>query len=238
MVTMTPAIPAPKPIDDLFAHLPKSNSVEYRKGQVIYSAVQPSDRVYLVTQGFVMVSRILSDGKQVVMDFCPPSDIFGESVLVTCSSNVEQAVALENSQVMSWTPAEIVHGVKGQTRLGLALLHVLAQRESELTWRIKSLAMDTIRLRVARSLIRLASRLGTRREDGSTHLPPLTHKILSQYVGSTREIVTHHMTEFRKLGYLRYSRSGIVIYREGLLEWLNHNSPGGAQGDAPAGWAG
>jgi len=225
MVTMTSAIAAPERIDDLFAHLPKSDSVEYRKGQVIYSAVQPLERVYLVTQGMVMVSRILKDGKQVVMDFCQPSDIFGESVLVTPSSNVEQAVALENSRVMSWTPAEIVHSVKGQTRLGLALLHVLAQRESELTWRIRSLAVDTIHLRVARSLIRLASRIGARQEDGSTRLPRLTHKTLSQYIGSTREIVTHHMTEFRKQGYLSYSQSGIMIYREALQEWLNHNAP-------------
>ena len=223
---MTPAVQAPKPIDDPLSHLPKSNAVEYRKGQVIYSAIQPSDRVYLVTQGKVMVSRILREDKQVVMDICQPADIFGESSLVSSGSQSEQAVALENTRLMSWTPAEIVDGVTRQTRLGMALLHLLAQRESELTWRMESLAVDTIHLRVARSLIRLASRLGTRQEDGALHMPPLTHKMLSQYVGSTREIVTHHMTEFRKLGYLNYSRSGIVIYREALLEWLQRNSLG------------
>ncbi len=103
---------------------------------------------------------------------------------------------------------------------------MLAQREAELTWRMQSLAIDTIHLRVARSLLRLAARLGTVREDGSVQLPPLTHKVLSQFVGSTREIVTHHMTEFRKLGYLHYSRTGIVIYRDALLEWVQRNSPG------------
>jgi CRP/FNR family transcriptional regulator, cyclic AMP receptor protein len=141
-------------------------------------------------------------------------------------SQSEQAVALENTRVISWTPAEIVDSVTRQTRLGMALLHVLAQRESELTWRMESLAVDTIHLRVARSLLRLASRLGVRQDDGTVHMPPLTHKMLSQYVGSTREIVTHHMTEFRKLGYLNYSRTGIVVYREALQEWLQRNSPG------------
>src|SRR5579872_6946677 len=222
---MTPAVQAPKPIDDPLAHLPKSSSVEYRKGQMIYNAVQPADRVYLVTQGKVMVSRILSDDKHVVMDICQPSDFFGEGSLVNSRSQSEEAVALENSRVMSWSPVEIVDSVTRQTRLGMALLHVLAQRESELTWRMESLAVDTIHLRVARSLLRLASRLGVRQEDGTVHMPPLTHKMLSQYVGSTREIVTHHMTEFRKLGYLSYSQSGIMIYREALQEWLNHNAP-------------
>jgi CRP-like cAMP-binding protein len=51
----------------------------------------------------------------------------------------------------------------------------------------------------------------------------LTHELLSQYVGTSREIVTHHMTHFRRLGYLRYSRKGIVLYPEAFREWLNRN---------------
>jgi CRP-like cAMP-binding protein len=160
------------------------------------------------------------------MDICQPPEIFGETALVNCFAQYEQAMALENTKVMSWTAAEVVDSVTRQTRLGMALLQTLAQRESELTWRMQSLAIDTIHLRVARSLIRLADRLGTVREDGSVQLPPLTHKVLSQFVGSTREIVTHHMTEFRKLGYLNYSRTGIVIYRDTLMEWVQRNSPG------------
>src|SRR5215469_14494412 len=127
---------------------------------------------------------------------------------------------------MSWTASDIVDSVTRQTRLGIGLLQALARRESELTWRMQSLAIDTIHLRVARSLIRLSGRIGKVREDGSVHLPPLTHKMLSQFVGSTREIVTHHMTEFRKLGYLNYSRAGIIIYRDALMEWVQRNSPG------------
>ena len=223
---MTPAVREAKPVDDPFAHLPHSNEAEYRKGQVIYSAVRPSGRVYLVTQGKVMVSRILDEDKQVVIDICQASDFFGESSLVSSASLSEQAVALEKTQVRSWTPQEIVENVTRETRLGMALLQVLACRESELTWRMESLAVDTIHLRVARSLIRLAGRMGTRQEDGTVRMPPLTHKTLSQYVGSTREIVTHHMAEFRRLGYLSYSRNGIVIHREALQEWLNRSAPG------------
>lgn len=223
---MTIALPRENRSDDPLAHLPKANVMEYRKGQTIFSSTQPSERVYLVTEGKVMVSRMINDDKQVVMDICQPPEIFGENILVNCSSQYEQAVALENTKLMSWTAADIIDSVTRQTRLGMALLQALAQRESELTWRMQSLAIDTIHLRVARSLIRLAGRLGTVREDGAMQLPPLTHKVISQFVGSTREIVTHHMTEFRKLGYLNYSRTGIVIYKDALMEWVQRNSPG------------
>jgi CRP-like cAMP-binding protein len=52
------------------------------------------------------------------------------------------------------------------------------------------------------------------------HMAPLTHELLSQYVGTSREIVTHYMNQFRKQGYLRYSRKGIVLYRDALQDWL------------------
>ena len=223
---MAIAAPQEKPIQIALGQLPKSHVAEYRKGELIYSVRQPPDRVYLVTDGTVMVSRIVNDEKQVVMDICQPPEIFGESALINSVARDEQALALENTKVMSWTATEIVDNVTRQTRLGMSLLQMLAVRESELTWRMESLAVDTIHLRVARSLIRLSGRLGTAQSDGSVRMPPLTHKLLSQYVGSTREIVTHHMTEFRKMGYLTYSRSGIVVYREALMEWLQRNSPG------------
>jgi CRP-like cAMP-binding protein len=127
---MTAERQATQPIDDPFAHLPKSNTAEYRRGETIYSAIQPSARVYLVTQGKVMVTRVVSEDKRVVMEICQASDIFGESSLVNGGGRAEQAVALENTRVMSWTPQEIVDCVTRQTRLGMALLQALAEGES------------------------------------------------------------------------------------------------------------
>ena len=49
---------------------------------------------------------------------------------------------------------------------------------------------------------------------------PFTHVLLSQYVGTSREIVTHYMNQFRRQGYLRYSRKGILLHRDALKEWL------------------
>jgi CRP-like cAMP-binding protein len=52
---------------------------------------------------------------------------------------------------------------------------------------------------------------------------PLTHELLSQYIGTSREIVTLRMKQFRRRGYLQYSRKGIILYRDLLREWLRQN---------------
>jgi CRP-like cAMP-binding protein len=43
-------------------------------------------------------------------------------------------------------------------------------------------------------------------------------------VGTSREIVTHYMNQFRRQGYLRYSRKGIILYHDAFKEWLHQES--------------
>jgi len=81
--------------------------------------------------------------------------------------------------------------------------------------------VDNIARRLARSLLRFAERLGTQGQDGTVSMPPFTHELLAQYVGTSREIVTHYMSQFRRQGLLRYSRAGITINRASLTVWLD-----------------
>jgi CRP-like cAMP-binding protein len=84
--------------------------------------------------------------------------------------------------------------------------------------------VDNIARRLARSLIRFSERLGVVEEDGSVRMTPFTHELLSQYVGTSREIVTHYMNHFRRQGYLKYSRKGIVLYRDAFRDWLRQSA--------------
>jgi CRP-like cAMP-binding protein len=65
---------------------------------------------------------------------------------------------------------------------------------------------------VALALIRFSERFGTKAEDGSICMPAFTHQEISQYVGTTREVVTHYMVEFRRRGFIKYSRREVTLY--------------------------
>jgi CRP/FNR family transcriptional regulator, cyclic AMP receptor protein len=214
----------PKPLEDPLAHLPCSTIVEYRKGQIIYSQDQPSTTLYLVIDGKVKVSRVADDGHQVVVDIYQSDEFFGESAFLNLPHRCEQATALENTKLMTWTTAEIEDIATKRPRLAVALLQILVQRTVDFTHRIESFSLDNIARRLARSLIRFSERLGTAETDGSVRMAPFTHELLSQYVGTSREIVTHYMNQFRRQGYLRYSRKGIILYRDAFKDWLRQGA--------------
>lgn len=208
------------PLEDPLAHLPCSSVLQYNKGQVIYDRNQPSNSIYLVIEGKVKVSRLTNDGQEVVVDIYRSDDFFGESAFLRLDQRSEEARAFEESKLMAWTTAEIDALSVKQPRLAVALLQVLAQRNIELTSRIESFSTDDISHRLARTLLRLGKRMGTTEHDGTLRMMPLTHEVLSQYVGTSREVVTLHMNRFRRQGFLRYSRKSTILYLTAFQDWL------------------
>jgi CRP/FNR family transcriptional regulator len=220
-IAASPAVVAPqRALEDPLAHLPCSTILEYKKGQIIYNQDQPSTSIHLEIDGKVKVCRLADDGRQVVVDIYQPDEFFGESAFLGLAQRTEVAVALENTKVMTWTTNEIEEITMKRPKLAIALLQLLVQRSMDFGYRIESFSVDNIARRLARTLIRFSERLGSKNDDGSVQMIPFTHELLSQYVGTSREIVTHYMNQFRRQGYLRYSRKGIMLYRDALREWL------------------
>jgi CRP/FNR family transcriptional regulator, cyclic AMP receptor protein len=216
-------------IEDVLSHLPVSATTEYSKGQMIYGPDHSSKSLYLVVAGKVGISQIAEDGTEVLLEIFRPEELFGESAFLDCPRRSERATAIEKVSLMMWAISDMEELVMKRPRLAVALLQILAQRNAELTRRIESLTIDTIERRLARSLLRLSERLGTPEEDGSVRMMPFTHEMLSRYVGTSREIVTQHMSRFRKQGHVIYSRHGILLYRDSLKTLLDRSGSASAQ---------
>lgn len=220
-----------RPLLDPLAFLPCSPVTKYKPGQTIYTPNNPSSQFFLIVEGRVKVSRI-SSGSEVVLDVYQTDEFFGESALVGWDNRVERAVAIEYTRVMRWSRDEIEENTMQRPKLALALLQLMARRTEEFECRIQSFSGESVTRRLTRALTRFAARFGTTGEEGNVSMPALTHELLSKYVGTSREIVTHHMNQFRRDGYLEYSRDAISLYPHAISEWYTGSIPGG---DLPSG---
>jgi CRP/FNR family transcriptional regulator len=204
------------PLEAVLAYLPVSSTTHYQKGETIYDPDHPSKSIYLVATGKVEISEVGENGRDVLMEILRPDELFGEAVFFDVPHRSERATVLESATLMSWTDLDIEDLIMKQPRLAIGLLQALTQRNAELTRRIKSSLFDNIGVRLAHSLIHFSERLGTREENGSVRLMPLTHELLSRHVGASRALVTHHMNRLREQGYLSYSRQGILVFCSAL----------------------
>jgi CRP/FNR family cyclic AMP-dependent transcriptional regulator len=208
-------------VQDPLMYLPCAPILEYRRGSCIYAQDEPSSGLYLIIAGTVKVCRVTDEGCESVTDIYIQDEFFGESALLGSAGSREMAVALETTKVMRWTTHEIGEMLVKRPQLAIALTRVFAQRSIDFAQRIESLATDAVAPRLARTLIRLADRFGERRPDGSEQVTfPLTHQLLAQYVGTSRELVTQNMVIFRRRGCVVYSRAGFSLYRDVMQRWL------------------
>jgi len=207
-------------MEDALMYLPRKGVNEFSKGVTIFDESNPSRSLHLVVQGRVKFATPLDSGAQTVVDIFTTDDFFGESALLGSARRVERATALDKVTLMSWDSIEIEEQVQRQPRLGIALMQMLVKRTLDYEERIQSFALDKTPDRIAGSLLRFASRLGTQNDEGWVRIPPLTHQLISEYVGTSREIVTFQLNQLRQKGYLRYSRQGIQVSTEPLRNYL------------------
>jgi len=225
MASTTASLESMERMEDVLAHLPATTTTSYGRNRMIYGPGTSSRSIYLVITGTVGISQVAEDGKEVLLEIVRPDELFGESAFLDVSRRSEHATTLQNATVMSWAVSEMEELVMRRPRLALALLQMLAQRNAEFRRRIESLSRDSIERRLARSLLHLSERHGTLAEDGSVRIMPLSHDLLGRYVGTSREVITHHMNQFRKRGCVSYSRQCILLHRDSLIASLAAPAP-------------
>ncbi len=202
-------------LEDPLAYLPVSAIGEFRKGEVIYGPGSPPAGIYVVLAGHVKVCRQAEDGQQVVVDVYQSDEFFGESALLG-TPPTELAAALDSVRVMSWKTKDIQELSLRRPELCFALLQLSVARSVEFGNRIQSFSLENIERRLARALLRFSGRLGSPTDNDGRQMISLTHEFIAQYVGTSREIVTHYMNTLRRKRCLDYSRKSIVVYEKTL----------------------
>ncbi len=219
------SLPVAAAWDDPLDILPRRKPQDFSKDQMVYSAHDRAESFFLVVDGFVKLSRFGESGKEIVIDFCARDSFFGESCLLGSPYRGETAVAQEDTSIMEWTTSDLHSILIRLPELGPSLLRVLARKLRHADARIESLATDPIGQRLIKALLRLADELGEPNGRSTIHIMPVTHELLARYVGTSREIITQHMSQFRRKGLVRYSRAGIEFDPAELRSLIGDHFP-------------
>ena len=121
---------------------------------------------------------------------------------------------------MAWSVADLRRLMGRTPTLGPALLRVVARKLADANERVESFCLDPINRRLVKALLRLGARSGQVSDTPLLHVPPVTHEQLARYVGTSREIVTQYMNQFRRDQLLKYSRRGLELDLEALRQYL------------------
>lgn len=217
---MTPARIPTIEIEDPLAYLPHRPVIEVRRDAVIYEQADQATGLYLLLRGRVALARQTLGESEVILDVLGKDQLFGFGGLLHLDHRIERAIALEPCSIMFWAADDILQQIDREPRLGIALIQSVISRIADDLSRIQALSGQTTPERLVHTLLLFGERFGRNDYDGSTELPHLTHKLLSDCIGTSREVVTAQMNRLRRKGYLTYSRRGTRLHCETIRDAL------------------
>jgi CRP/FNR family transcriptional regulator, cyclic AMP receptor protein len=201
---------------DPLAYLHKAPIVHFAKGDVIFDTRIAPARLLLVLSGRVAVFHSDQNGRELLLRIAQADALCGESALAPGVPLLQRAVALRDTEVMTWSPAELEVQILREPQLGSALMEEMCARLKSFRERIFGLAVLNNRARLIFTLLDLAETIGEVTPEGAIRVTGLTHQLIADFTATSREIVTMDLNRLRKRGAISYSRRYLDISRRAL----------------------
>jgi CRP/FNR family cyclic AMP-dependent transcriptional regulator len=185
--------------------------IDVRRGEIIFHEGEPGDSLYIVVSGKIKLGRRAADGRQNLIALMGPSDMVGELSLFDPGPRTATATAVVDARLARLHKQSLRPWLANRPEIAEQLLRVLARRLRRTNDALADLIFTDVPGRVAKNLLQMASRFGTR--DGGvlrvTH--DLTQEELAQLVGASRETVNKALADFASRGWLRLDGKSVII---------------------------
>ncbi len=183
----------------------------YMRGEVIFHQGDVGTSLLIVRKGQVAIRLSSPEGKEVILALLDRGDFFGELALLDGEPRSTDAVAREETDVLSLQREDFQRFLDTRPQLAQGLLTALTR----LVRRVTRLVHDTnfldARTRLVRVLLDLAQQQGQPGAEGVVIAQKLTQSELANLCGLTRESANKWLRFFVREGLLSYEGGQITL---------------------------
>ncbi len=126
---------------------------QYDTGQVVFLEGEQDVALYIVRSGWLKAVKTSLDGREQILHFIGPGEVFNAIGVFVESTNPATVIALEPATVWSIQQNVILKLLDHHPELGRVVIQRLAERVQQLIHMVEDLSLRTIEARLARYLI-------------------------------------------------------------------------------------
>ncbi len=183
----------------------------FSKESVILMEDEDGSAMFFIVSGKVKVSRISSDGKEVILTALGKSDFFGEMSILDGLSRSATVVAIEDSELFIIQRNHFLDLITKHPEISIPLLQELTGRLRNADMRIKSLSLKDAEGKVAAVILQLADTEGVVRK-GIVEIDKLPlQQDLANMAGTSRETISRTLHAFAKKELIEIDGSKLRI---------------------------
>ena len=172
---------------------------------------------YIVAEGRIKVLKHSSSGKEFVIAFFGPGEVFGEVAVFESKPYPASAQAVAKTRVVGIRRADFLTFLASRPQVALSIINVLGERLRDAQSRLRDLAAERVEQRLASVLLMLSSKLGL--------TLPFTRQEIADMVGTTTETAIRILSQLRERGIVSSTRGKIIIRDKEKLRLLSEGPP-------------
>ncbi len=175
------------------------------------------DWLYVVAEGKVKILKHSSSGREFIIAFFGPGEMFGEVAVFENKPYPASAQAVTETKVIGIRREEFLSFLANRPQIALRIINVLGERLRDAQGRLRDFAGERVEQRLASTLLMLSAKLGI--------TLPFTRQEIADMVGTSTETVIRVMSHLKDRGIIRSTRGKVIILDEEKLRLLSEGPP-------------
>ena len=172
---------------------------------------------YIIAEGEVKVLKHSSLGKEFIIAFFGPSEMFGEVAVFENKPYPASAQAVVETRVVGIKTDEFLFFLANRPQIALKIINVLAGRLRDAQGRLRDFAGERVEQRLASVLLMLSAKLGL--------TLPFTRQEIADMSGTTTETAIRVMSHLKDRGIIHTVRGKVIILDDEKLRLLSEGPP-------------
>ncbi|MGB8475712.1 MAG: Crp/Fnr family transcriptional regulator [Candidatus Acidiferrum sp.] len=193
----------------LQARRAKMKVTEYRKKSNLFVQGDPANDVFYLKKGRVKLTVTSAQGKAAIIGVLDGGSFFGEGSIAGQPLRMMTASTLTDCSVLRIEKSAMMAALNEDREFSSFFTTYMLSRNLRYEADLVDLLFNSSEKRLARILLLLA-RYGTEGQPQRV-VPKISHEMLAQMVGTTRQHISEFMSKFRKLGFIDYN-GGLEVH--------------------------
>ena len=212
-------------LEKIATHFKDLSTKLVASGEIVLYQGEIPRNVLLLKQGLIKIYSISTNGEERIVDFAAPGELLATSwVFGNASSTLYYYQALEDSEMYELPKQEVLSYMHTRD-VSADMLKQLASHYTASLLRITALEQARARDKILFSFYYLLQRFGKEIAPGWYSIQlSLTHQIVADLVGLTRETTAVELNSIKRTKVLSYKRQKYLVHKERLLKAIGEDS--------------
>jgi len=201
--------------DDLKSISHHKDSIDFKKGDVLFSEGNVINGVYCIKEGVCKLSRLSANGKEQIVRFIKGGDMLGYRSVLSEEPVTLTVTALKDMKACYIPKKEIFDAMKANPKFSMDMMKTVCHDLKDANAAITNMAQKSVRERLADTLVFLSETFGVD-EDGYLDIT-LTREEFSSVIGTATESAIRLLSGFKKDGLIALDGKKVKLIDEAEL---------------------